>query len=65
MRPCSKPSVALTIRTKVLSLVDGAAVVYDGSDMISNIETANGKQRIETTMQVDYTFGLSLRLHLG
>jgi len=46
---------------KVLSLVDAAAIVFDGGDVISNIETTNGKLRIETTMQVDYTFGLSLK----
>ena len=46
---------------KVLSLVSDAAVVYDGSDVISNVETKNGSERIETTMQVDYTFGLSLK----
>lgn len=46
---------------KVLSLVEGAAIVFDGGDVISNIETSNGNQRIETTMQVDYTFGLSLK----
>lgn len=45
----------------VLSLVDGAAVVYDGGDVISNIAPVNGKQRIETTMQVDYTFGLAVK----
>lgn len=48
-------------KDKVLSLVPNAAVVYDGSDVISNIQTSNGKERIETTMQVDYTFGLSLK----
>lgn len=48
-------------REKVLSLVDGAAVVFDGGDVIANIETSNGNQRIETTMQVDYTFGLGLK----
>jgi hypothetical protein len=48
-------------KQKVLSLVDGAATVFDGSDLISNIQTVNGKERIETTMQVDYTFGLSLK----
>lgn len=48
-------------KNKVLSLVEGAATVYDGSDVISNIETSNGQTRIETTMQVDYTFGLSLK----
>jgi len=48
-------------KEKVLSLVDGAAVVFDGGDVISNIETTNGNTRIETTMQVDYTFGLGLK----
>lgn len=46
---------------KVLSLGAGAATVYDSGDVISNIETSNGKERIETTMQVDYTFGLALK----
>lgn len=45
----------------VLSLVAGAAVVSDGSDVISNIQTTNGKQRIETTLQVDYSFGLGIK----
>ncbi|MFA0813355.1 major capsid protein [Microbulbifer epialgicus] len=48
-------------KQKVLGLVDSAAVVHDGGDLISNIQTSNGKERIETTMQVDYTFGLGLR----
>lgn len=46
---------------KVLSLVDSAAIVHDAGDVISNIETSNGQTRIETTMQVDYTFGLGLK----
>lgn len=46
---------------KVPTLVSGAAVVSDGGDVISNIETKNGRTRIETTMQIDYTFGLGLR----
>lgn len=46
---------------KVLGLVDGAAIVYDGGDVISNIETTNGQTRIETTMQVDYSFGVALK----
>jgi hypothetical protein len=45
----------------VLGLTENAATVFDGSDVITNIETSNGKERIETTMQVDYTFGLSLK----
>jgi len=44
-----------------LSLVDSAAMVHDAGDIISNIETSNGQTRIETTMQVDYTFGLGLK----
>ena len=46
---------------KVLSLAEGAATVFDGGDVISNVETTNGKNRIETTLQVDYTFGLSIK----
>ena len=45
----------------VLSLAPDAAIITDGADLISNIETVNGKLRIETTMQVDYTFGLGLK----
>lgn len=48
-------------KQKVLGLAAGAATVFDGGDMISNIDTVNGKLRIETTMQVDYTFGLGLK----
>lgn len=48
-------------KEKVLSLTEGAATVFDGSDVIANVETKNGQTRIETTMQVDYTFGLSLK----
>lgn len=45
----------------ILSLVQGAALVHDGRDMVSNVQTSNGKERIETTIQVDYTFGLGLK----
>ena len=55
------PALSATSKDRVLSLVDGGAVVSDGGDVISNIETSNGKERIETTMQVDYTFGLALK----
>ena len=48
-------------KQKVLGLVESAAIVHDGGDVISNIDTVNGKTRIETTMQVDYTFGLGLK----
>lgn len=45
----------------VLGLTSSAAVVSDAGDVISNVQTVNGQTRIETTMQVDYTFGLSLK----
>jgi hypothetical protein len=46
---------------KALGLVAGAATVYDGSDIITNVQTTNGKHRIETTFQADYSFGLALK----
>lgn len=46
---------------KVLGLVRDAALVHDASDLITNIVTSNGKQRIETTFQADYTFALGLK----
>lgn len=48
-------------KSYVLGLVDGAATVADAGDVISNIETSNGQTRIETTMQVDYSFGVALK----
>lgn len=45
----------------VLSLADGAAIVHDGGDLETNVSSTNGKQRIETTFQADYTFSLGLR----
>ena len=47
--------------SKVLGLVRGAAEVEGASDVVSNIETTNGKLRIETSMQVDYSFTLGLK----
>lgn len=46
---------------KVLGLVAGGIVVHDAGDLVTNIETSNGSQRIKTTMQADYTFGLGLK----
>lgn len=46
---------------RVLSLQAGAATVSNSSDIISNIETSNGQTRIETTMQVDYSYVLGLK----
>lgn len=46
---------------KVLGLTDSAAIVSDGGDIVTNIETSNGKERIETTLQADYSFMLGLK----
>jgi hypothetical protein len=46
---------------KVLSLAAGGIVVHDAGDLITNVETSNGSQRISTTFQADYTFGLGLK----
>jgi hypothetical protein len=46
---------------KILSLAAGGIVVHDAGDLLTNIETSNGSQRIKTTMQADYTFGLGLK----
>lgn len=48
-------------KSKVLGLTQGAATVEGASDVVSNVETSNGKERIETTMQVDYSFTLGMR----
>lgn len=48
-------------KSKVLGLVQGGVMVEGASDIISNIETVNGKLRIETSMQVDYSFTLGVK----
>lgn len=48
-------------KDKVLSLTNRGIVVDNTSDIISNLQTNNGKERIETTWQADYTFGLKLK----
>lgn len=48
-------------KSKVLGLTQGAATVGNTSDIITNIETTNGNQRIETTFQADYSFSLGLK----
>lgn len=45
----------------VLTLVAGAIVVDNTSDIVTNMETRNGMKRIETTWQADYTFGLRIK----
>lgn len=48
-------------KVNALHLSNAGIVVSDGGDVISNIDTVNGKERIETTLQIDYTFGLRMR----
>lgn len=55
------PALADTGKVKVLNLVAGAGVVNGSSDIITNIETKNGKQRIVTSMQADYSFGVKCK----
>jgi hypothetical protein len=45
----------------ILGLAAGAALVHDNRDIISNVQTNNGNERITTTIQVDYTFGLGIK----
>lgn len=52
---------ATPARRRVLSLTSGAVLVRDPRNMISNIQTTNGKERIETTLQVDYDFTVGLK----
>lgn len=54
-------SPAAPAKRRVLSLVAGAATVTDSRDIISNIQTNNGGDRIVTTLQMDYSFGLGLK----
>jgi len=48
-------------KDKVLSVTSGGIIVDNSSDIVSNMETSNGKLRIETTWQADYTFGVKLK----
>ena len=47
-------------REIVLSLAQGAGIVYDGGDSITNIETKN-RSRIVSTMQTDFAFGVGMK----
>jgi len=48
-------------KEKMLGLLTCAAVVGGASDVITNVDTSNGKDRIETTFQADYSFTLGLK----
>lgn len=44
-----------------LGLVEGAAVVEDNDDLITNDHTPNGTENIATTIQSEWTFNLKLK----
>ena len=44
----------------VLTLVSGAMVIGGTSDLVTNVDTSNGKDRIETTLQGDYSFTMKM-----
>jgi hypothetical protein len=48
-------------KDKVLSVVNGGIIVDNAGDIITNMESSNGKERIETTWQADYSFGLKMK----
>ncbi len=47
--------------SKVLSLVAGGITISNAGDLVSNISTTNGNERIDTTFQADYTFGVGIK----
>lgn len=47
--------------SRALSLVPNAVTINDPKDMQVNIETKNGKQRLETSFQADYTFNIAMK----
>lgn len=48
-------------KDKVLSLAAGGIQVSDNGDLVTNMESNNGKERIETTWQADYSFQVGLK----
>lgn len=46
---------------KALSLVQAGAVVSGTDDIITNMDTPNGTERLVTTWQADYSFSLKLK----
>lgn len=55
------PYLRAGANVNALHLSDGGIIISDGGDVISNIDTKNGKERIETTLQIDYTFGAGIK----
>ena len=45
----------------VLGLTQGAVTIEDNGDFFQNIETKNGKENIERTLQTEYTFNVKVK----
>jgi hypothetical protein len=52
---------AVPNKANVLSLTSGGITISNASDLITNITTTNGNERIDTTFQADYTFGVGIK----
>lgn len=48
-------------KSKILSVVNQGIIVDNATDILTNMDTTNGNERIATTWQADYTFGLKLK----
>ena len=48
-------------KSRILTLATGGVEVTDNAEVITNIQTTNGNQRIETTIQMDYSFTLAVK----
>lgn len=55
------PALVEAGKDKVLSLVPGAGNVSGATSVLTNVETTNGNERIETTFQADYDFLASVK----
>lgn len=44
-----------------LGLADNAIIIEDNADMTSNVETSNGKENIERTIQSEWSFNLTIK----
>jgi hypothetical protein len=55
------PALIAGGKQRVLSLSSGAAIVSNSRDIMGKTVDVVGKQRIETLLQYDYSFGLTLK----
>lgn len=55
------PALVSATQDKVLTLVAGGARVSGATDVLTNVQTVNGKTRIETSFQADYSFTVGVK----